>query len=182
MKLTKRFEALERTAFGPWLKSFKNLFTKKELEQDALEVKKTPTKDDIAVLINTIIEIDRGEKNAEEQIVISDYKKNISDTMLKIEKFALEKFSEFISKLPKNRNEYSDYFLTEEKKDGYSKINAFKIIPDKKRLLQKCQKFDNYEIIEQNAQELETYLNPNYDNLKTKLLGHELHHYGCDNV
>lgn len=186
MKLETRFKALERTAFGPWLAAFKNFFTKKDLEQDALKIEKENLPIyDLAILSNTIIET--GDKISVIAIkkIILDYKNNISDTMLKIEHFSLEEFRKFITNLPKDFRNFNDYFSAEEKKDGYSKIESYVNIPNKNLLIEKCDQFDDYKEIQVNVLALKEFLDsedPDYSMLQTELLANYDYNYGCSGV
>lgn len=159
MKLDTCFKPLERTAFGPWIAELKNLFPKSDLEKDTLEIaKQNLTKDDLAILANTVIKIDPEEKNLEVKKIISDYMGNIPNTMLEVQKFSLAEFEKFIINLPADYKEFENYFVDEEKKDGYSKIDSFKNVPSKDHLVKKCTGFENYNKISENTCILDDYL------------------------
>lgn len=107
--------------------------------------------------------------------VILEYKEQIVPSLRVITNLQLEKFAEFILNLPENRLEYYNYFLVEEEKDGYSKIDAYKKVVNKSKLVEKFQNSDkyNYEKIEKNVYELQAYLGSYEDNceiLKSDLL------------
>jgi len=120
--------------------------------------------------------------------IILEYKEQIVPGLRVITNLQLEKFAEFILNLPENRLEYYNYFLVEEEKDGYSKIDAFKNVANKNKLVEKFQNSDkyNYEEIKQNVRTLQAYLGSYEDNCgipKSDLLGQgDYNNHGYDNA
>ena len=93
--------------------------------------------------------------------IILEYKEQIVPSLRVITNLQLEKFAEFILNLPENRLEYYNYFLVEEEKDGYSKIDVFKNVANKNKLVEKFRNLEKYDYqqINTNVQELEEYCN-----------------------
>jgi len=146
MKLIEYFKKLESIAFGPWLNKYKQLFTVEELETEMFDIiiqakkNKEHSNEELVILSNDVIErkIEEDTKQSKIAIIFSlDHRENLYSIFTWLTNFQLEQYSRFILNLPKNYNDYKDYFLQEEQHDGYSKIKAFNDVQDKEFLTKK---------------------------------------------
>jgi hypothetical protein len=149
------------------------------------------------ILSNDVIErkIEEDTKQSKIAIIFSlDHRENLYSIFTWLTNFQLEQYSRFILNLPKNYNDYKDYFLQEEQHDGYSKIKAFNDVQDKEFLtkkyfnLLKHEPSNNYPLFQENAVKLQKYLEYPYEYntaiYKPEFLGSvdSYYNYSCDNI
>ena len=203
MKLIEYFKKLESIAFGPWLNKYKQLFTVEELETEMFDIiiqakkNKEHSNEELVILSNDVIErkIEEDTKQSKIAIIFSlDHRENLYSIFTWLTNFQLEQYSRFILNLPKNYNDYKDYFLQEEQHDGYSKIKAFNDVQDKEFLtkkyfnLSKHEPSNNYPWFQENAVKLQKYLEYPYEYntaiYKPEFLGSvdSYYNYSCDNI
>ncbi|MGX6960965.1 MAG: hypothetical protein ACIPMY_07235 [Rickettsia endosymbiont of Pentastiridius leporinus] len=139
----------------------------------------------LIILSNDIIETTTPDDVDKTLYITKKYKTELYKIFQRINQICLDEFSNFILNLPKNHLEYSDYFLTEEKKDGYSKIKAFKNVVDKNLLIDKFTELKAYEKIKENTRALETYLESFHEyncGIQSDLLGVRYNNYESEGI
>lgn len=167
MKLRDYFVQLAKTAFGPWLTNYKSLFTEKNLDDDILfaqqKLEETDKNYKIVITSNNVCKILETENSPATTIkTISPHV--IGQVFTGITNTQMQKFSEFILHLPEDLHNYTNYFEQEKSKDGYSKIEAFKKIPDVDRLVEKFFESsnnihrENYTVIAQEVYHLQKFI------------------------
>lgn len=163
MKLQYYFAQLADTAFGLWLTKYKKLFKEEDLDSDRLEVQGKLDKTDkdykIVIVSNDVCKIHSTEELPSR--TIKEISPHIIQTVFtEITNIQLQKFSDFVLNLPKDSHNYAEYFEQEQLKDGYSKIEAFKNVPDVNKLVKKFSNSSNsthnknYEPIKHGVQHL----------------------------
>ncbi|MFP3018018.1 MAG: hypothetical protein ACEY3E_03805 [Candidatus Tisiphia sp.] len=184
MTLKDYFDQLMETAFGPWLARYKEFFKDEDLNNNKLDVQSQLDETDkdykIVITSNDVIKVLKTSQSELFGKPIEEIKSHvIGRVVTAITNLQLQKFSDFILRLPEKVEEYINYFCNEKKNNGFSLIKSFKEVVEIDKLVEKFHNSqnqehkDNYEKIKKGIESLNNFIatHPIIEDEGSQLLG-----------
>ncbi|MDR0774634.1 MAG: hypothetical protein LBE72_04975 [Rickettsia sp.] len=182
MQLRRYFDTFKKTAFGPWLAKYMKFFSEEDLNRDKLDVQSQLDETDkdykIVITSNDVIKVLKTSQS--ELLPIEKITSHvIGRVVTAITNLQLQKFSDFILRLPEKVEEYINYFCNERKNNGFSLIKSFKEVVEIDKLVEKFHNSpnqehkDNYEKIKKGIESLNNFIatHPIIEDEGSQLLG-----------
>ncbi|WP_375331030.1 hypothetical protein [Candidatus Tisiphia endosymbiont of Oplodontha viridula] len=181
MQLRRYFDTFKKTAFGPWLARYKEFFKDEDLNKDKSVVQSQLNETDkdykIVITSNDVIKVLKTSQSELFEKEITPH--FIGQVFTAITNLQLQKFSDFILRLPEKVEEYINYFCNEKKNNGFSLIKSFKEVVEIDKLVEKFHNSpnqehkDNYEKIKKGIESLNNFIatHPIIEDEGSQLLG-----------
>ncbi|WP_375332990.1 MULTISPECIES: hypothetical protein [unclassified Candidatus Tisiphia] len=181
MQLRIYFDTLKKTAFGSWFARYKEFFKDEDLNKDKSVVQSQLDETDkdykIVITSNDVIKVLKTSQSELFEKEITPHV--IGRVVTAITNLQLQKFSDFILRLPEKVEEYINYFCNEEKNNGFSLIKSFKEVVEIDKLVEKFHNSpnqehkDNYEKIKEGIESLNNFIatHPIIEDEGSQLLG-----------